>query len=76
MIATDNRGTPVVIGRPSGPAGQAPPDPDKMGGYRPIVAGKCGTGDASAHSWRGEALPRPTAPHGAGTSGLRARMRR
>jgi hypothetical protein len=29
------------------------------GGYRPTVAGRCGTGDASAHSCRGEALPRP-----------------
>jgi hypothetical protein len=28
-------------------------------GYRPTVAGRCGTGDASANSCRGEALPRP-----------------
>jgi hypothetical protein len=56
---------PSAIDRPSEPAGQAAPDPYKMGGCRPIVAGRCGTGDASAHTCRGEALPRPTAPHGA-----------
>jgi hypothetical protein len=49
---------PQRLTGPAGPAGQAAPDPYGAG-YRPTVAGRCGTGDASAHSCRGEALPRP-----------------
>ena len=59
---SEDRGTtaPFGVDLPAlaGLTGQAVPDPYGAG-YRPTVAGRRGTGDASAHSCRGEALPRP-----------------
>jgi hypothetical protein len=40
VITTDHRGTPVVIGRPRGPAGQAPPDPYQTGAVVPDRGGR------------------------------------
>jgi len=62
MITTDHRRPPVVVCRPSGPAGQAPPDPYK-------------TGD-TAPPWQADAAPVMRPPIHVGARRCLARPRR